>query len=683
VKKLLPILLLMPILLFAQTDDDGDSLEAENNFFANIDSTLSNPDLDGPPFWSSFANWLRFYRNDQSTSGTPFLLSWTKNPEAQMKAEVRKINVNAKFSNNFIFQNQNMLTVSAEYSQDDYRRQDKIVERRKGNLSYSNQDISGFKTTLNMSDNWSENTITNSGGVININKSDVKQTSVGISRDGYQTGDISHDIKLNGKASNQSAIMQNQLNDHSEAQINAGVASAYKPRDWLSLHTGVYAMAESGDRALGQETNPSSAGGDSLRVGAFYTKPKVSGGFTVKHSSFDNRYLDYRRNTNGIIDTIGATEKIVQELETKDAISLEWKNKLQFSHASLQTTLARDISENSFQASSAGKREKQQDKFNLTMGIRITKRDSIKVTYGWFWKWNDQTYQGAINSRGKQISRRRDFAVDWNRDLFKHTTLRSAYTTSLSQEIAEGDFNTNDRDRLDTSLNSKMETRFDNGISVSLVFDYKHVEDLSIKREKSSNNNIKDSYEISPGYHLPIASWLEVNQNYRVWIQYTDYIYSFLESVNRDDGYNKRGNLNTEVIIKPNERLKVILKHDYNIKINATGTSSDVSGTNYYNRDQEQKINKVDFSVSYKATDWLALDLTTYKTRDEKIRLGATSTPTDRLSGDIKFGCIAKHDFGTGKSINATVGKVYAHGPNVQEYNSEYWDADIKFSWRF
>ncbi|MBT7310485.1 hypothetical protein HN843_01885, partial [bacterium] len=425
-KRLITLLLLMPVLLSAQVDEDEieNTPQTQSTFFAAMDST-----------------------SQESPPKIPLLLSWTRTPEAQMRAQVRKINLNAKLTNSFIFKGQNLLSISTEYSQDDYRRQDKVVETRKGNLSYSNQNIAGFKTSLGMMDNWSEDTIVNSGGIKNINKSDLKQANIGISRESYQTGDVSHDVKFNGRASNQSAVMQNQINDHSEAQLNAGAASAYKPRDWLSLHTGLYAMTETGDRALGQETNPSSAGGDSLRFGAFYTKRIVSGGFTVKRSSFDMRYLDYRRNTNGIIDTIGAAEKIVNELEKKDAISLEWKNKFQFSHASLQTTISRDISENSFRASSAGSKERQQDKFDMTMGVRITRRDSVKVTYGWLWKWDDQTYQGAISSRGKQISRRRDFAIDWGRDLFKHTTLRSNFNTSLAQEIAEGGFNTNDRDR--------------------------------------------------------------------------------------------------------------------------------------------------------------------------------------------------------------------------------------------
>ena len=317
------------------------------------------------------------------------------------------------------------------------------------------------------------------------------------------------------------------------------------------------------------------------------------------------------------------------------------------------------------------------------MGVRITRRDSVKVTYGWLWKWDDQTYQGAISSRGKQISRRRDFAIDWGRDLFKHTTLRSNFNTSLAQEIAEGGFNTNDRDRLDTSLNSKMETRFDNDATVSLAFDYKHLEDLSIKREKSSNNNIKDSYEISPGYHLPIASWLDINQNFRVWIQYTDYVFSYMETVNKDDGYNKRGNLNTEVIIQPNQRLKLILRHDHNIKTNAIETSSDASGASYYFREQVQQINKVDFAVTYKITKWLTLDATTYKSNDEKERFGLANPMSYRRSGEIKVGGIAKKDFGGNKKLHVEIRKIYAHGPSVQAYNADYWDADIHFSWGF
>ena len=44
-------------------------------------------------------------------------------------------------------------------------------------------------------------------------------------------------------------------------------------------------------------------------------------------SNFDKRYLDYRRNANGIVDTIGVDEKIVQELETDDAVCKAFRPK--------------------------------------------------------------------------------------------------------------------------------------------------------------------------------------------------------------------------------------------------------------------------------------------------------------------------------------------------------------------
>ncbi|MCP4800975.1 MAG: hypothetical protein GY893_13620, partial [bacterium] len=165
-KRLITLLLLMPVLLFAQVDED-EAPETQSTFFAALDST-----------------------SQESQPEIPLLLSWTKTPSAQMKAQVRKINFNAKLDNSFVFKGQNILSVSTEFSQDDYRRQDKVVENRKGNLSFSNQDIAGFKTNFGMMDNWSEDTIVNSGGIKNVNKSDLKQANIGISKDSYQTGDV-------------------------------------------------------------------------------------------------------------------------------------------------------------------------------------------------------------------------------------------------------------------------------------------------------------------------------------------------------------------------------------------------------------------------------------------------------------------------------------------------------------
>ncbi len=74
-------------------------------------------------------------------------------------------------------------------------------------------------------------------------------------------------------------------------------------------------MTESGERSLGRETTASTASGDSVRAGVGYQRGRWQGFVGVRSSNFDKEYLDYRRNSSGVVDTIGVADKTVDELE--------------------------------------------------------------------------------------------------------------------------------------------------------------------------------------------------------------------------------------------------------------------------------------------------------------------------------------------------------------------------------
>ncbi len=618
--------------------------------------------------------------NDEATG---FIRSWTRVPKASFKAGMQKVGYTSDLSNTLSLCDNSNFSQTLKITLDDYRAQEKTMEKRSATLNYSTSSQRDLIGSLNLSDNWSKTEVTNSAGNTSVNKRDTRRAFASLKRDDLELAGVAHDMVVNGSFNQQLAEQLNQRNDISEAALDGALRSDCQARDWLSMHTGVYGRTNSGERSLGQETNPSSSSSDSLRAGVFYNRRVASGGVTISRSSFNKRYLDYRRNANGIIDTIGAAEKIIQELERDDAVTMSWDNDLRVWGVSLSSKLSRDFSENSFRASGVGMRERHQDALDLKLGFRVTRLDSVNFSYDYLSKWDDQTYKGATASRGRQISQRRDLAMNLTHALFAHTKLRFNFKTGLSQEIAEKEFNKNDRDRVDTSLTSKLDTMWDNGIKVNLSFDVRRTEDISIRRERSSNNSIKDTYEISPSYLWPLADWLDLNQSFRVWIQYTDYVFSHLENVNKQDDYNKRGNLNTKVTLKPNPRLTLTIRHDLNVKSNAKQSRIDATGNAFYNRESDQAVSKIDFAMSYRVSDWLSLRGTTFRKKDSKETFGNTTTMTDRYSGEVAVGGEIDKNFGTSKSLKIGVRKFFAHGPNVQDINRAYWDADIQLSWRF
>ena len=614
----------------------------------------------------------------------PFLLRWQRSAEVTVRAQMQKVDLAAGLTNSFALRDLSLLSLDLDTAHEDYRSQEKVVDRRNGTLTYATDPQRSLLGSLALAQNWSRDEVTNTTGLTNANERDVRTANATVQRRDLGLLGARHDVNVRGTFTEQQAEQLGMRNDISEGQLDGAVRTKLAAGDWLFVNTGVYGATQSGERSLGLQTNPSSTSGDTLRAGAYYDRGFWRGGFTMTSSNFDKRYLDYRRNANGIVDTIGADEKIVQELESDDAMTLSWDNALRLWGVNFGARMSRDMSKNGFRASGVGTRERHQDRANLELGFRPTRLDSVQFQYSYLWKWDDQRYKGAVSSRGRQISESRDFKFNWVHDLFRHTDLRLAFGTGLSQEIAERMFNQNDRDRLETSLNLKIDTTFDNNFKVNLAFDARRIEDISIRRERSANNSIKDSYEVSPGYSWPVAPWLDVAQSFRVWIQFSDYVYSGFEGIDKLDDYNKRGNLNTRVSIKVSSRLRVTLRHDYNIKSNAKQTDTDAVGHDFYSREQVQDVSKVDVSLTYKPTPWLTLDGTTYQSRDYKQSFGSRIGESESFSGQVSVGGqIELTSKDRSRTLKATVHRFFAHGPSVQAYNSEYWDADIQLNWRF
>lgn len=612
-----------------------------------------------------------------------WLISWTRRPSANSTSGIRSTRFGVGFDNTLIFGDRSNLSQTWTLSHEDYRSQEKIIDKRDLIINYNTDAARTIRAGLSLSQNWSEDEVTTSSGLTNVNKRDFRRAGATVSRDSLDTWGVHHDLSLNGAVEDQKGEQLRQRNDISAARLSGAVRSGWQPRDWLSVATGLYSETESGERSLGDRTDPSSSSGDSLRAGVHYDRGFWDGGFTIRSSSFERRYLDYNRNSNGVVDTIGVAQKIVEELERNDATTVEWSNNLDLGPASLRARVAKDFTENEFRRSGVGLKERSQDTANLDVGLRVSARDSLAAGYGYLWKWDDQIYRGVTDKRGKQINYRRDLNLNWIRQLFASTQLKVSLATSLTQDIAENEFNKNDRDRLDSSFNVSTSTTWPGGVKVDMSFDAHRVEDVSIQSERSANNNIKDTYELSPSYVWPIAPWLDLNQVFRMWIQYTDYIFSGFDDVSKVDDFNRRGNLDTKLEIKPNRRIKLVIQHNSSVKLDGQKSLTDAAGNSYYLNESSQKINKINLALDWKVMPWLTLQATTFKSRDFKETYGLATTETERFSGDLGVGASIDKTLANGMKIKGGVTKMFAHGPNVQQAGRDYWDADIKVNWSF
>jgi hypothetical protein len=404
----------------------------------------------------------------------------------------------------------------------------------------------------------------------------------------------------------------------------------------------------------------------------------------VTRSNFERRYLDFRKNSQGLIDTVGVDEdlKIVQELETKDAMTLEFENQLRLGILSFRSLASRTTDDLDYAANGQGLKQRHLDKFELGSGARVGV-DSVAVTYTYGWTWDDQRIQGATANRGRQYNKAREFEFVWTRPLFADTQFKLRTYEGLFQDIAEFEHNQNDKDRYQNDFSVELGRRWLGRFSTNLLYSFRSSEDRSIRETRSSNNNIKTSYEIAPDYTWEVADWVTLGQVYRVYIQYTDYVYDYLESVSRDDNYNKRGNLTTKVTLTPTRRLEVIIRHDYNKKFNATKAGTSVAGGTFYSRDLNQTISKLDLGFSYKVVPGVTVEAATYRTRDDQTRFGRSTNETTDYSGEIWVGTKVDRQIGDGFQVSAVIRKYNAFGPAVTETSADYWEADAWVKWEF
>ncbi|MBE0565896.1 MAG: hypothetical protein IH621_08075, partial [Krumholzibacteria bacterium] len=615
----------------------------------------------------------------------PFFVSFVNTPKAGVKASVQQYQYYGEWLTNVGLSGGASFENKLGWSWADYRKQDKTIERREDQLNWNAGALLPLTATILGTWDWSEDRTVNATGYENLAKRDYLRGSLNLAKSRYRTGAFVHTFRGVGTVEDQKSITQNQRNDFTEGTAAAGLQSGLEIAPGVTLAGRLYASGTSGTRSLGERDAPSSASGDTLGVGVYYDRRWAGGRVHVSRANFDKRYLDYRRNANGLVDTTGLPEdqKIVSELEAKDALAMEFENTLRLGRFKLVSSLSRATEDLEYAASGKGLTERQEDRAAAALSFAAG-RDSFVVDYGWQYRWDDQRYKNATTYRGRQYSKNRDLGLAWYRTLFRATKMTFRAGQRLGQEIAQDQYNENDKDRLQSDLNLKVERAW-SAFRTQLACDYRQIEDLSIRESRSSNNNLKDNYAIAPAYTWDPAAWLRLTQSYRLDIEYTDYVHSGLESVSRNDDYNKRGNLATQVSVQASERLELVAKHDYNKRFNATKTGEDAAGGSTYFKDKIVTTNKLDLRLTFEAAPGVILETATYRQKDITDTFGRTTRTTVQYSGEVWVGAQVRKKWGKTSPLElaAMVRKFNAYGPSITETSADYWETDVWLKWSF
>ena len=670
-------LLLCPAVVLAQEYAQADSLVTADGDTLSADMTVAE--------MAALEN-ARSRSAEAEDLPTGFFIGLNNSAKAGISFDVRVNRFYGELKNDVVMAGGSTFNNTAKWSWDDFRQQEKTVDVRNDRFLYNSGTLLPFKLSSNGSWDWSEDNTINSAGFENLSKRDFKTGNIQLNKPKFDLAGMKAILKTSVGTSDQKAVSRDQRNDFTEAFLDGGAQLGRELVEGVALATSVYGKTISGDKTLGDSAAPTTTNSDSLGIGVYFERGIANGRLTIARSNFEEKYLDYRRNTTGQIDTVRVDEfdKVVDELKTTDAVSVEFENQMRVGRLGFRTSLSRDADELAYQASGVGRKERQTDKarFGLTYA---TGRDSFSLDYHYLWKWDDQRLKNATANRGRQYIKNRDLDFFYGRELFKATDLTVKYHTGLGQDIAQNQFNANDKDRLNNDLSIQMGRDWRGKFKVDLLFAYKQSKDVAIRSTSSANNNLKDSYEVSPGYRWPLADWLTLSQTYRIYIQYTDYVYSDLEQVTREDDYSKRGNLNSIVVIKPSRRLEVAIRHDYNKRSSAVKSATDVLGRTSYFTKQKQAINKIDLGATFKLTEGVTIEAATFRTRDFKEIFGTSVSDSEVFSGEVWIGAKVDQAWGPNDDLllSAVIKKYNAFGPSVTEETSDYWEADVSLKWGF
>ncbi|MCP4290724.1 MAG: hypothetical protein GY780_02660 [bacterium] len=624
----------------------------------------------------------------QVEGDTSFFKSISFKPKSGIKTNVTSNQYYGDVNNIITMAQGGQITNNVGFSWTDYRQQIKTIEKRSANTLYTTGRTFPFVATAKADWAWSLDKTTNAGGFDNISKRDYKTGGLIFNQPKMTFGALKVTMKGSTGLNDQKAINRDQRNDVKEAYLDGGMQVGTQVADGVHIAGRLFGRKTGGDRSLGENTAPTSSAVDTLGVGVYYNRNLTSGRVSISRGNFERKFLDYRRNSSGLIDTLGAAaageETVVDEMEIKDAVTIKVENETRLLGMNFETVLSQTMDESDFAVSLVGMKEKfQQDaKFNLSFTVG---RDSLSMEYNFLWKWDDQFQKNATEKRGKQYNKERELQIYWDRTLFEATKLRIKWATSLGQDTAENGYLTTDKDRMRYDLSCRLERNWDQRFKATMVFSFKQNSDLALHGTRSSNNNVKDSYEIAPSYSWPISDWLTFSQNYRVYIQYTDYTYSYMEGSNRDDNYSKRGNLSSVVKLKPTKRLDLTVKHDYNKRFSADKTNEGAVGGSKYFVDQRQKINKIDLAFTFRVANGVTVEGATYNTRDEKTTITTIEKVSERLEGKIWIGTKVSRKWGADNQLelSAMVKKFNAYGPSISEASRDYWESDLWLKWTF
>lgn len=271
--------------------------------------------------------------------------------------------------------------------------------------------------------------------------------------------------------------------------------------------------------------------------------PRLIVDLDARRTTFVEDRLDYARNINGVIDTLGVLEPVGKEHESTWQTS--WDMDLRsrpLPRLAVNGGAGQAYSESDFSFSREGLVKLSNDNLDAEGILRYAVAGSLRVRYSYTDRANNRRARGSTVFRGEEarVSKRIEA-------LFRHRAARRIdvhfdLQQTLDQNINESPENQNDRDRLVTRTDLKIISDPWEWFDVNAAAAYSYEEEINIDAARVGNNRNSDLFEVRGSFTIdPEGGW-RFAQNYRMQIRIIDRL-----DPQDSDEFNKQGQWDNRV----------------------------------------------------------------------------------------------------------------------------------------
>lgn len=344
---------------------------------------------------------------------------------------------------------------------------------------------------------------------------------------------------------------RNVRNDRSLA--SAGLSSIWTRTSEAGEVKARYGYKRStGDRLIRGITQDATVEVDTLQAKfALLSLPRTNLDLDLTRSTFFEERLDFRRNANGVIDTVGVVDPVGEEREVSENYAMILNGSARvLPSLNLTSRRSYDFEQTTFRLSDQRLTEQVNQATNLGATWSYASAGSLQIDYRFQRRDSDRYAEPdpslpadeRSDRRGPEITKTYTVSARLRQGLFAQSGLLLEARQQLNQNVFREADNDNDRDRLIEEAAGEIETRAVPWTTANVRGTIRNTREVNIAADRVGNNKDELLYEVRTTYTIDPPGGLSASQTYRLQIVFRDYF----DGIDRDT-YNKQGQVTTNV----------------------------------------------------------------------------------------------------------------------------------------